>query len=136
MGLPLRNPAKAKPAAKANRTDRWRSQAHCTWIRGFACCNCGSTTNVVVAHVRLGSNAGMGTKPDDWRTVPLCDGPFSNADGERGCHDRQHSLGERTFWTDYANAKGQTVERLIDELSSASPRAGEIRMKQQERSRG
>lgn len=127
MTLPRRIPK------ETNRSARWRSTAHCTWIRGFACCNCGSTTNVIVAHVRIGSNTALGAKPDDWRTTPLCDGPWSNATGGPGCHDRQHSIGERTFWSDYASAKGQTVEQLLAELAAASPRANEIRQAKRER---
>lgn len=127
MVLPRRIPK------ERNRSERWRSQAHCKWIRGFACCNCGSMVNVVAAHVRIGSYAGTQIKPDDWRTVPLCDGPWSNILGELGCHDRQHHTGEVTFWTDYASAKGQTVEELLTELSAASPRANEIRATQRDR---
>jgi hypothetical protein len=127
MALPRRIPKERK------RSDRWRSPAHCTWIRGFACCNCGSTTNVIVAHVRIGSHTALGAKPDDWRTVPLCDGPWSGIDGQPGCHNRQHDIGERTFWNDYAGAKGQTIDQLLDELAKASPRAAEIRNIQRER---
>ncbi len=84
-------------------------------------------TNIAAAHVRLGSNAGAARKPDDWRTVPLCDGPFSNADGQLGCHDRQHIVGEETFWS------GFDVEGLLVELAHASPRAAQIRQVQKER---
>lgn len=84
-------------------------------------------TNTVVAHVRLGSGAGLGRKPDDWRATPLCDGPHSNIDGQLGCHNTQHIIGEETFWAKYFDAHGQTVEDLIDELCAASPKAREIK---------
>ena len=119
--LPRRIP---KPSRRAT---RWRSQAHCAWIRGFACCVCGSMTNIVAAHYRLGSHTGASQKPDDWRTLPMCDGPFSNAEGQLGCHDRQHLVGEQTFW------KGRDVEALIAEFCKASPRAAQIRQAQRER---
>lgn len=125
--LPRRKPVPAK------RDSRWRSPAHCTYVRGFACAVCGSITNTVVAHVRLGSNAGMGRKPDDWRIVPLCDGPHSNIDGQLGCHDRQHIIGEETFWKQYENEQGHTVEALIDALCKASPKAIEIAEVRRER---
>jgi len=115
MTLPLRKPKKPKTDS------RWRSQSHCTWLRGFHCCVCGSATNVVVAHVRMGSGAGLSRKPDDWRAVPLCDGPFSGADGGQGCHDRQHNVGEPSFW------RGVDIEALIDEFCRESPKAAEIR---------
>jgi hypothetical protein len=121
MALPRRIPLPAK------RDGRWRSPAHTKWIAGFACVICGSMRNTVAAHVRLGSHAGMGMKPDDWRCVPLCDGPHSNADGQLGCHDRQHIVGEETFW------KGRDVEAMIEEFIAASPKRADIRAAQRER---
>ena len=70
------------------RATRWRSAAHCNFVRSHACSACHSTAAIEVAHVRLGSGAGMGQKPDDHRTVSLC----------HECHSRQHRLGEATFW--------------------------------------
>ena len=66
---------------------------------------------IEVAHVRLGSGAGLGQKPDDWRTVSLCS----------YCHRQQHTIGEETFWN------GKDVEALIDAFCKASPKAAEIR---------
>jgi hypothetical protein len=85
------------------------------------------------AHVRINSGAGMGQKPDDWRVVPLCKGPNSNAEGLLGCHNVQHIIGERTFWKQYEEKHGQTVEQLIAEFISASPKKAEIRAVQRER---
>lgn len=118
--LPRRIPKQPK------RASRWRSQAHCNFVRGFACCNCGSMTNVQAAHVRYGSGAGMAQKPDDWRTVPMCSGPFANALGEAGCHTSQHDGGEPSFWEAYRVVHNQTVEQLIEELIASSPKRREI----------
>lgn len=111
------------------RSQRWRSPAHCSWIRGFACCVCGSETNIAAAHVRLGSHTGMGQKPDDWRVVPLCDGPKANNLEQLGCHNRQHITGEQTFW------KGAAInpEVLIEEFIKASPKRAEIEPIRRER---
>lgn len=128
MPLPRRRPKPEK------RESRWRCPAHTKWVSEFECCFCGSQTNVVAAHYRIGSGAGAGQKPDDWRTTPLCDGPYSSKDGTLGCHQRQHAIGEPTFWAAYERHTGQSVEQLIDELSKASPRAAEIRKIKQERS--
>lgn len=114
----------------AKRSLRWRSPAHTTWVRGFHCCVCGSATNIEAAHVRLGSNTGIGQKPDDWRVVPLCAGPNSNKDGHLGCHNRQHIVGEKTFWGDAE----VDPEALLLELAKASPKAADIRRIKQERS--
>ena len=94
------------------RATRWRSAAHCNFVRSHACSACHSTAAIEVAHVRLGSGAGMGQKPDDHRTVSLC----------HECHSRQHRLGEATFW------HGKDVDALIEAFCKASPKAAEIRM--------
>ena len=112
--LPPRIPKKAK------RASRWRSQAHCNFVRSHACSACGSATAIEVAHVRIGSGAGIGQKPDDWNTVSLCG-------GVEGCHARQHREGERSFW------KGRNVEALIEAFIKASPKRHEIERVQRER---
>jgi hypothetical protein len=71
---------------------------------------CGATAPIEAAHVRNGSGAGISQKPDDWRAVSLC----------KDCHQRQHQLGEKTFW------KGVDVEALIDAYCRASPKRAEI----------
>lgn len=102
----------------AKRSIRWRSTAHCNFVRSHACSVCHATAPIEVAHVRLGSNAGMSQKPDDFRTASLC----------RDCHAKQHQQGERTFW------KGRDVEALIDAFCKASPKAREIAAVRRERS--
>lgn len=116
-------PRKIPKAPK--RATRWRSQAHCNFVRSHACCNCGSTAAIEVAHVRTGSSAGMGHKPDDFRTVSLC----------RECHAEQHRVGEETFWKAYLVRQEykQDVYDLIAEFNNASPKAAEIRRVQNER---
>jgi hypothetical protein len=79
---------------KRKRTsDRYTSQRHRNHVRGHACVVCDAEAPIEVAHVRLGTDGGMGKKPSDFWTVPLCGGP-------EGCHARQHREGERTFWGD------------------------------------
>jgi hypothetical protein len=112
--LPPRIPKKPK------RATRWRSQAHANFVRSHACSVCGSTVAIEFAHVRLGSGAGMSTKPDDWRGVSLCG-------GIDGCHARQHRVGEATFW------RGRDVEALIAAFVKASPKRREIEQVMRER---
>lgn len=109
--LPQRIPRKAK------RATRWRSQAHASFVRSHACTNCGSMTAIEFAHVRLGSGAGMGQRPDDFNAVSLC----------KECHTRQHTVGERTFW------KGRDVEAIVNAFCRASPRRAEIEAVRRER---
>lgn len=117
--LPRRLPKKEK------RASRWKSTAHRDWIRGFACCNCGSDSGIQVAHVRMGSGAGLGQKPDDWRCVPLCG----------SCHngDQHTKMGEPDFWARYEAINGQGVEELLNALCKASPKAREIADAKRER---
>lgn len=112
MALPPRIPKKQK------RASRWRSQAHCNFVRSHACSWNGCDGRPIeVAHVRNGSGAGIAQKPDDWRTVSLC----------RFHHAQQHRLGERTFW------EGFDVEGLIAEFIRQSPKRHEIERIQKER---
>lgn len=113
VALPRKTPKPAK------RSTRWRSQAHCNHVRAHECsigqCTSGEPTEV--AHVRMDSGAGIGQKPDDWRTVSLC----------RFHHQQQHNVGERTFWA------GLDVERLIADFIASSPRKAEIERAMRER---
>lgn len=119
----------AKLPKKAKRSTRWRSGPHRDFVREHACCVCGSTTNIAAAHVRLGSHTGMGQKPNDWRIVGLCDGPHANNEGQLGCHNRQHIIGEETFWR---NAEIDP-EAMIKAYCDASPKRADIRRAQEER---
>lgn len=115
MALPRRIP---KPTKRAS---RWRSQAHAAFVRSHECCIPGCTARPIeFAHVRKGSGAGIGQKPDDWRGVSLC--------AEH--HRRQHTIGEEAFW------RGIDVEALIREFIAASPRRHQIHQAQQERLHG
>lgn len=95
---------------KPKRETRFRSQRHCTHIRQHACCVCDAEAPIEVAHVRLGSGAGMGQKPHDYLAVPLC----------KTCHAAQHRHGERTFWQD------SDVQAIMGELIRTSPVRREI----------
>lgn len=113
--LPRRIP---KPPKRAS---RWRSQAHCNFIRGHECSvsGCGGRP-IEVAHVRLGSGAGIGQKPDDWNAVSLC----------QHHHTEQHRIGEATFWKKVA---WRDPAELIAEFIKASPRRREIEEAMRER---
>jgi transcription elongation factor Elf1 len=102
MSLPLRIPRNSERAEQGR-----RSPAHRAWVRGFACCACGSTTAVECAHVRVGTDGGMGMKPSDRWCISLC----------KDCHARQHAMGERTF----ADAYQLDLKKLAGEFFAASP---------------
>lgn len=73
-----------------------RDVGYLAMVRQLPCLKCGSEPSEA-AHVRFASAAfgkasGLGRKPDDRHSVPLCS----------GCHrldrDAQHNRGEREFW--------------------------------------
>ena len=66
-----------------------RSSAHRAWVRRHACCGCGASAPIEAAHVRTGTDGGMGIKPSDWWVISLC----------KSCHVEQHNIGEESFET-------------------------------------
>lgn len=100
------------PKRKA-KSGRWKSQAHCNWLRGFACCACDSDVCIEVSHIRIGTDGGMGRKPSDYYSLPLC----------KICHQSLHQKGERTFY----DVNNISALELAVEFAKASPKAAEIR---------
>ena len=62
----------------------------------FFCKICNGT--IIAGHIRTGSGAGVGIKPDDSNTIPMC-GP---------CHAEQHKIGEEKFFEKY----GYTIDEI------------------------
>ena len=123
MALPRRIP---KPTKRAS---RWRSQAHCDFVRSHECVVPGCTRRPIeVAHVRQGSGAGMGQKPDDWLTVSMCG---KNIEGE-GHHAESHRIGDQSFQKKY----GLDLHRLAEEFAAQSPRKMQILQTIRERVNG
>lgn len=99
-----------KLAKKKRESDRFTSQRHRNHVRGHACVMCDAAAPIEVAHVRLGTDGGMSKKPSDYYTVSLC----------KGCHTRQHEVGERTFW------QGKDPAAIMAEFVRSSPVRREI----------
>ena len=105
---------------KGNRTARWKSQAHCTFVRGHHCSVPGcEEMPIEVAHVRCGSDAGMGRKPSDWHTISLC----------REHHSQQHAIGEGSF----EDMHGISMADLADAFAKSSPKKAEIERAKKDR---
>jgi hypothetical protein len=85
------------PAARVPRTaarrkpklDSHRRGQHLTFIRQLPCVACGRAAPSEPAHVRTGTDGGVGIKPSDRYSVPLC----------TACHAKQHRVGELRFWS-------------------------------------
>lgn len=76
------------------RRKREKSSKYLDFIRSLPCVLCGDNVSVEAAHIRFADaradkrQTGMGEKPDDVWTLPLC-----------GRHHRvQHEMNERAFW--------------------------------------
>jgi len=101
---------------KAKRDGRFRSQRHLNHVRGHACVVCDASAPIECAHVRMGSGAGMGQKPHDYLTVALC----------KACHQRQHNVGEITFWMSEETINALDPHKLIEAFIRTSPVRAEI----------
>lgn len=89
------------PMARHNRPKyrpkhpRIKNEPHLNFIRSLPCLVTG-TAGVDAAHIRYSDHrcakraVGIGEKPDDKFTIPLC----------RQEHQKQHSMNEREYWTD------------------------------------
>lgn len=86
----------AAPAPRLRAIDTGKDADYLSMIRTLPCLKCGMEPSEA-AHVRFASAAfgkasGLGKKPSDAHSVPLC----------AGCHrldrDAQHSRGEKMFW--------------------------------------
>ena len=69
--MSLRFPKPTKP--KKRRSSR-KDPKHLALVRSCGCCVPGCTTGLAIHchHVRTAANSGMGLKPADTETVPLC----------------------------------------------------------------
>lgn len=86
----------ARPAKHNKRPARDENPKHLAAVRQCQCISCARTNQIEAAHVRMSApgkpNPGVGMKPDDKYTLPLCD----------VCHrtgpNAQHEVGEIKFW--------------------------------------
>ena len=62
---------------------------HLSFVRKLPCVACGKAPPSHAAHVRTGTDGGVGMKPGDRYAIPLC----------TACHAKQHRVGELTFWS-------------------------------------
>jgi hypothetical protein len=80
------------------------------------CVACGKAAPSEAAHVRTGTDGGVGVKPGDRYAVPLC----------TACHARQHRIGELSFlrlWTVSGDIKAgeRTVFRARQQIDLTKP---------------
>jgi len=76
-------------ARRKLKTNLHRRGQHLAFVRQLPCVACGKAAPSEAAHVRTGTEGGVGIKPADRYAVPLC----------ATCHTKQHRVGELTFWS-------------------------------------
>ena len=76
-------------ARSKRKPDFRRRVQHLAFVRQLPCVACGKAAPSEPAHVRTGTDGGIGIKPGDRYAVPLC----------TTCHGEQHRVGELTFWS-------------------------------------
>lgn len=85
-----------------------RNEKHRRFIASLPCLIC-SSEDVQAAHIRRGNSCGVGLKPCDSLTVPLC----------IRCHAKQHEVGELVFYKDYAGYEAASaLARRIYKITS------------------
>src|SRR5207253_5081669 len=86
----MRTPRIPRMVARSKPKPEFRRRAqHLAFVRQLSCVACGKAAPSEAAHVRLGTDAGMGIKPSDRYSVSLC----------TSCHELQHRFGELRFWS-------------------------------------
>lgn len=77
------------PKANIRPEPQIRCPGHLAWVRGHECLALDETCSdrIEAAHVRAGTDGGMGVKPSDCYVVPLCSAH----------HALQHQIGEGAF---------------------------------------
>lgn len=107
------------------RSPRQHDPDHLAFIRTLMCLVCLDDTSVEAAHIRFSDiraakvNPGVGQKPHDYWTVPLCS----------KCHREQHEIKEEFFW-DQAMIDPLFVAMALY-LSSGNHEAGQLIIKAQ-----
>lgn len=105
---------------KTHESAQIRSPGHLAWVRGH-CCAAESEAchgKIQAAHVRTGTDGGMGVKPSDRYAIPLC----------AGHHGEQHQCGETTF----EQRHKINMLQLADDLWARSPHGRKWRMEKGE----
>jgi hypothetical protein len=110
--LPPRISRKSDKAEKPR-----RCPSHRAWVRGHACSACGSQSGIECAHVRTGTDGGVGIKPSDKWCISLC----------KECHARQHQIGEEAF----EKAWGINMKALAEAFFRESPHRHKMKEREQ-----
>jgi len=82
-------PAPRSVAQQKLKPNLHRRVQHLAFLRQLPCLACGKAAPSEAAHVRIGTDGGVGVKPGDRYALPLC----------AACHAKQHRIGELSLWS-------------------------------------
>lgn len=107
-------PRRLEREVKPGQVKRVRSPGHLKWVRDHACCVPGCDGRPIeAAHVRTGTDGGIGLKTGDHWTISLC----------QKHHAQQHTWGEQSFESMHAI----DMKALAREFAAKSPFRGRWR---------
>lgn len=111
---------RTRPKMGVRVSDVVRCPSHLKWVRGHSCCLDGLSLTVAgvhvphvcegrieAHHVREGANGGVGMKPDDSTTVPLC--------------SKAHAAGHAQGWSTFQGVWRVDLTATAADLWRASP---------------
>jgi hypothetical protein len=111
--IPRKLPKRKKRLALPGETPIVECRPHLNWVRKHGCCVPGcDRTNIETAHVRKGTDGGMGKKPSDKWAISLC---FKH-------HRKQHAIGEPEF----ERRHGIDMKQLAMEFARKSPHRNKL----------
>ena len=85
-----------------------RDKKYLAFIRGLPCAVCGKPGPSEAAHQRILQGGGIGLKPSDYETIPLC------AD----CHHIEHAVGSLSLWNYHSGMKFTDKSELRDHIKA------------------
>ena len=112
-------PIPPRPIGVGQRRPRLKDPGYLAFIRRQPCCVCGRPGPSHAAHVRSGypdvgwRPTGMGEKPDDWRTLPLCAVDHVSGPGA------QHRSNERAWWAAMGIYPPALVTKFVGQFRDA-----------------
>ena len=89
----------------------FRSRPYLDWVASLECCGCGSPADEAHHAIEVGLGGGMGTKPSDLMTIPLCRGCHTNLHYDVGLWEQIH--GPQMLWV-YLTIEQAREEGVID----------------------
>ena len=118
---------KVLPMTVRQRIPRIHDKEFLKFVRSHACAACGCPPPSQAAHIRYSDaasgniNPGIGAKPDDSKTVPLC------ADCHLDAPDAQHNVGEKAFWKRVGINPFELAANLYAQFERRRNRPAEVR---------